>query len=320
MIRQDSVEEFVAYVNRTNLSLPRRIDNSIFETNQFLNENKNTTLIEYSAFFGSIQIFQFLQLSGVTLEPSLWLYAIHSQNADMIHLLEYIIMLNHQMAIIIFASLKIIKCHHNDIANYIEYNFLQQNTDALSGVDYLSKVFSFQNYSFFPSDLKSEDELYALCSYGYHLLSDLYIKKSEMNIKQKMKVNNLKTLKEAADASKIEIIYYLLMDESEIDDQMFSGNKELRKIVIPSSITEIDDYSFNGCSLLKHIIIPSSVTYIGDNAFSECTSLETIIIPFSVISIGEYAFKGCTSLKQITILSNIQSIEEGTFSGNTFND
>ena len=238
MICQDSVEEFVAYVNRTNLSLPRRIDNSIFETNQFLNENKNTTLIEYSAFFGSIQIFQFLQLSGVTLEPSLWLYAIHSQNADMIHLLEY-----HNVeppnGDYKLCFIEAIKCHHNDIANYIEYNFLQQNTDALSGVDYQSKVFCFQNYAFFPSDLKSEDEFYALCSYGYRLLSDLYIKKSEMNIKQKMKENIFETLKEAADASKIEIIYYLLMDESEIDDQMFSGNKELRKIVIPSSITEI---------------------------------------------------------------------------------
>ena len=51
-------------------------------------KNKNTTLIEYSAFYGSIQIFNFLRMNNVELSPSLWLYAIHGNNAELIHLLE----------------------------------------------------------------------------------------------------------------------------------------------------------------------------------------------------------------------------------------
>ena len=59
LIRQDSVEEFIAHVNRFNISPKSEISPSIFETNPFLIDNKNTSLIEYSAFFGSIQIFQY---------------------------------------------------------------------------------------------------------------------------------------------------------------------------------------------------------------------------------------------------------------------
>lgn len=36
LIREDSVEEFVSHVNRTNLSLYTQIEPSIYETNSFL--------------------------------------------------------------------------------------------------------------------------------------------------------------------------------------------------------------------------------------------------------------------------------------------
>ena len=71
MIRNDSVEEFISHMNRNNYSLSSQITPSIFETNSFLIEQKNITLIEYSAFFGSIQIFQYLNMNGIELTPSL---------------------------------------------------------------------------------------------------------------------------------------------------------------------------------------------------------------------------------------------------------
>ena len=67
-------------------SLSRQITPSIFETNSFLIERKNTTLIEYSAFFGSIQIFKYLMMNEVELTESLWLYAVHSKNAELIQM------------------------------------------------------------------------------------------------------------------------------------------------------------------------------------------------------------------------------------------
>ena len=78
LIRKDSVEEFIKYLNRYNISPLSHILPSIFETNPFLIDNKGTTLIEYSAFFGSIQIFQYLLMNNAELTPSLWLYAIRA--------------------------------------------------------------------------------------------------------------------------------------------------------------------------------------------------------------------------------------------------
>ena len=60
LIREDSVEDFIAYTNRSNISLSSFVRFSLFETHQYLKENK-CSLIEYAAFFGSIQIFNYLK-------------------------------------------------------------------------------------------------------------------------------------------------------------------------------------------------------------------------------------------------------------------
>ena len=89
LIRDDSIKEFVSYTSRSGISLSSTlIKNSIFETNSFLLENEKISLIEYSAFFGSIQIFQYLKMNNVELTPKLWLYSIHGNNANLFRLLE----------------------------------------------------------------------------------------------------------------------------------------------------------------------------------------------------------------------------------------
>ncbi|KAK8857366.1 hypothetical protein M9Y10_015771 [Tritrichomonas musculus] len=128
LMRSDSVEQFIEYVNRTNISLRSELMPSIFETNSFLIENKSTTLIEYSVFFGAIQIFQYLKLNNIELEPSLWLYAIHSRNAEIIHLLEQA-QTDQTNENYIEYFCESIKCHHNEIAEYIENNLITENED-----------------------------------------------------------------------------------------------------------------------------------------------------------------------------------------------
>ena len=61
---------------------------SIFETNSFLLEREETSLIEYAAFFGSIQIVKYLDLNGVDLSDSLMLFAIHGKNVELNNFLE----------------------------------------------------------------------------------------------------------------------------------------------------------------------------------------------------------------------------------------
>ena len=53
-----------------------------------LEQENKITLIEYADFFGSIQIFNYLRKNGAELESSLWIYAVHGQNPEIINFLE----------------------------------------------------------------------------------------------------------------------------------------------------------------------------------------------------------------------------------------
>ena len=79
LIRNDSISDFIKYIKRNEISLKAPIKTSIYERNPFL-IGKTPTLIEYSAFFGSIQVFTYLFKNKVELTPSLWLYAVHGRN------------------------------------------------------------------------------------------------------------------------------------------------------------------------------------------------------------------------------------------------
>ena len=168
LIRNDSIESFVSYVNRTNLSLSNtRINQSIFETNSFLLKN-NPTLIEYAAFYGAVQIFQYLKYNNVDMQPSLFLYAIHSQNAELIHIIEEndIYPLNGNYKQCLSES---IKCHHNEIALYIENKYL----DKIE-MDYKS-VFQYHNYRYIPNSFDNDLIFYYMCRYGHYKLVTFYL-------------------------------------------------------------------------------------------------------------------------------------------------
>ena len=185
LIREDSLDEFIEYVARTNIQLTSIVKYSIFETNPLLIEHEFTSLIEYSAFYGSIQIFQYLRLNGVELNASLRTFIIHSENAELFHLIES---LKPRMVNLVYwtAYMECIKCHHNDFADYIKDNLIDQD-DLFSvprgelGEEIFGIILGFHNYAHFPDDFK-EEKGFLLHSYGYnklgHLLNE---KKKKMN-------------------------------------------------------------------------------------------------------------------------------------------
>ncbi|KAK8880690.1 hypothetical protein M9Y10_003375 [Tritrichomonas musculus] len=180
LIRQDLVEEFVSYVNRTNFSLMSEIKPSIFETNSFLIENNSMTLIEYSAFFGSIKIFKYLVMNKVRMTPSLWFFAIHSRNADMIHLLESY-KIKPPFSNYTKCFIEAIKCHHNEIAEYFEQNFsdyFQCDQESI-----ISNVLISHNYAYLPINFSESYEFFYLCSNNYYKIVDLFLKIKEDQIK-----------------------------------------------------------------------------------------------------------------------------------------
>lgn len=127
IIRSDSIDDFIIYVNRTNLSLNSTIKTSEFETNQLL-LTRPPTLIEYASFFGSIQIVNYLFFNKATITGSIWKYSIHSNNDELIYfLLRKQIQPDDQTYEEVF--LESIKCFHNQIAHYIEDNLLKDKDD-----------------------------------------------------------------------------------------------------------------------------------------------------------------------------------------------
>ena len=317
LMRQDSISDFVSHVTRSNTSLSSTIKRSIFETNSFLIE-KEPTLIEYATFFGSIQIFQYLRLNDVPLTSSLWLYAIHSNNAEMIHLLEEnkISPPNNSYEICLEEA---IKCHHNSIANYILDNLIANISDQ-SKEKMTDWSFRYSNYSFLPEEYGQNDLFFYYCRYGYFHIVDLYIesKKDEINEKISKKVSSLdkiskSTVRSFADENEHAIVYHLLSKQTDIKECYFRACTRMKKIAIPPTIRSIERLAFNGCLSLAQISIPSSVTSIGNNAFYDCTSLKEITVPFSVTSIGSGAFFGCTKLAHVALLSPITAIKNQTF-------
>ncbi|KAK8871780.1 hypothetical protein M9Y10_007521 [Tritrichomonas musculus] len=308
LIRNDSVEEFVSYVNRINLSIRNTtIKPSIIETNNFLIENE-PSLIEYAAFYGSIQIFQYLRLNNAEMKPSLWLYAIHSQNAELVHILEECSI---QPPYKTFSNCfnESIKCHHNEFANYFLENYLNENK-----INY-QFIFQYYNYRYITAKIKVDNSIfYHACNFNYSELINLYLRTKERTIKDK-NADVLDAIHNAANENNVELIYFLLIELSKTNtSEIFSHCNSLKLVALPPNITEIGFNSFDYCSSLINISIPSSVTIIGDYAFRSCSSLIKIKIPFSVTTIGQYAFADCSSLKEISIPFSVASIGQYAFS------
>ncbi|HEM5235749.1 TPA: leucine-rich repeat protein [Streptococcus suis] len=76
------------------------------------------------------------------------------------------------------------------------------------------------------------------------------------------------------------------------------------RIEIPEGMTTIDSGAFSGNKTLKEIILPSTLTSIGYNAF-ENSGLEKLVLPASLTSIGDRAFAGISTLKEVVIPKNV---------------
>ena len=126
IIRKDSLDEFIIYINENNCSLANTIKPSIYETNSFL-INKKVDFLDYAIFFGSIKIVKYMLANGLKLTDHLWPFAIHSNNPEIISLFEENNVIPQQNKISLYLLKLSIMCHHNDIANYIQENYIQNN-------------------------------------------------------------------------------------------------------------------------------------------------------------------------------------------------
>lgn len=108
----------------------------------------------------------------------------------------------------------------------------------------------------------------------------------------------------------------------------FTGNRVLRKVILPERLRWIGEGAFFGCSGLEAVVFadgrgkeqrePHTVRMdrcsIGASAFEKCISLKEIQCPAH--EIGEAAFAGCISLER-AVLSEAIMLEKRLFAGCT---
>ena len=188
LIQKDMIKDFVVHINRNNLPLDMKIELSIYETNCLLVKKSNISLIEYAAFFGSIQIFKYLKIEGVELTSFLWPFAIHGKNAEIIHLLED----NDKPSSYQCKQflMKSIKYHHNDVAKFFLDNYLQNKEDDSQVA--LFKSLKYYNFAFIQNSLLNESSFVILCRDDYYPIADILLK--HKNIDMNMKLFILKLL------------------------------------------------------------------------------------------------------------------------------
>ena len=86
---------------------------------------------------------------------------------------------------------------------------------------------------------------------------------------------------------------------------IFSGDRNLKEVVLLSGVSAIYDSAFSGCTALEKVdMAGSSVTHIGDEAFRNCTSLKKLEIPQTTATFGNKILSGCTGLEELVIEGN----------------
>lgn len=75
-----------------------------------------------------------------------------------------------------------------------------------------------------------------------------------------------------------------------IEEDAFSGAKNLKDVTLPETLQSIEEGAFDGCENLQKILIPEGTRSIGRWAFSGCDDLALADIPRSVEEIGDNAF------------------------------
>lgn len=123
IIRSDQKEEFVSYIEQNNLSFESYIPRSIFETNEFLLKQKVISLLQYSAFYGSIEILKYVKDQRPDLiNGSIWPFALYSGKKEIIEIIKE---LNTPPPKDDFKSclLNLIESHQNELFELIQKNY-----------------------------------------------------------------------------------------------------------------------------------------------------------------------------------------------------
>ena len=104
---------------------------------------------------------------------------------------------------------------------------------------------------------------------------------------------------------------YTITDATALPDCSFR-NTNLRRIVLPASVTAIGSMAFYACYSLKEVDYGASVTTIGPSALRN-TGLKEVTVPEQVTAIEQWAFGDNAQLEKVHIGSRVARINYSAF-------
>ncbi len=115
------------------------------------------------------------------------------------------------------------------------------------------------------------------------------------------------------------LAYFSKKECSTIYDFQYAGSNLCVTFNVPYGTLKICEGAFAGCRELKRIVLPDTVTCIGARAFMDCDKLESVTCSSGsgLVKIDEYAFAGCSTLTEITLPNDLSYIGRGAFIGCT---
>lgn len=99
-----------------------------------------------------------------------------------------------------------------------------------------------------------------------------------------------------------------------IGEYAFENNKNIKKIVLPESVTRIETSAFNRTAI-QSINLPSKLTEIQMWAFANCKELESVILPESIEVLSSHVFYDCEHLEYLQIPKSVKKIEDSALAG-----
>lgn len=82
---------------------------------------------------------------------------------------------------------------------------------------------------------------------------------------------------------------------------------------VPEGVEVIGEMAFRGKKQLKNVIIASTVKEIEHDAFYDCDELDNVYLPAGVKEVKSYAFAECDKLKKITFAGVPNKLSRHTF-------
>lgn len=89
----------------------------------------------------------------------------------------------------------------------------------------------------------------------------------------------------------------------------------IERVIIEEGVTETTLSAFANCKNLREVVLPSTLSKVGYSSFDNCYSLTTINFPTGLKTIAGKAFNNCARLRNIVLPQTVKYIGDNAFSG-----